>query len=146
MSLTHDAREAAFHGRRTDGSKVRRPLSPHLQVYKPQWSSGLSILNRAAGIAWVGGLVLLVWWLVAAAAGPGAFGAAQWFLGSFIGVLVLFGLTLAGWYHTLAGIRHLVWDAGYGFELPCAYASGMATVIATGVLTVLTWVIALIVW
>ncbi|PZW46541.1 succinate dehydrogenase subunit C [Humitalea rosea] len=146
MSLTHDAREAAFHGRRTDGSKVRRPLSPHLQVYKPQWTSGLSILNRIAGIGWTAGLLLLVWWLVAAAAGAAAFEKAQWFLGSFIGLLMLFGLTLAAWFHTLAGIRHLVWDAGFGFALPRAYASGMVVVIGTGVLTVLTWVIALVIW
>ena len=146
MSLTHDPRDAAFHGRRTDGSTVRRPLSPHLQVYKPQITSALSIFNRITGCAWAGGVLLLVWWLVAAAAGPGAFAAVQWFLGSFLGLLILFGMTAAAWYHTLGGIRHLVWDAGYGFDLPSTHASGYAVLAGTAILTVLTWIVAVIVW
>ena len=85
------------------------------------------------------GLVLLVWWLVAAGTGQGAFAAAQWFFGSFLGWVVLFGLTIAAWYHTLAGIRHLFWDAGKGFELSTVYASGYTVLGASAVLTLLTW-------
>ncbi len=147
MSNMKDAREAVMYGRRTDGTRVRRPLSPHLQVYDMvQMSSGLSIGNRAAGVAWTVGMLFLVWWLVAAAAGSSAFAAAQWFFSSFLGIIVLAGLTAVAWFHTLCGIRHLVWDAGHGFELPTMRKTGRITLIATGVLTVLTWLIAIISW
>ena len=83
--------------------------------------------------------------LAAAAAGPDAFGRAQNFVGSWFGILLLFGWSVALFYHLCNGIRHLFWDAGYGFELPQAYASGWAVVIATGVLTLLAWIVGLIV-
>jgi succinate dehydrogenase / fumarate reductase cytochrome b subunit len=147
MSKQNDAREATFVGRRTDGTRVQRPLSPHLQVYDMvQISSGLSIMNRATGVAWTVGLVFMVWWLVAAAAGADAFASVQWFLSSFLGMLILFGLSAAAWFHTLAGIRHLIWDAGYGYDLPTMNRSGQILMIATGVMTVLTWLVAIIAW
>ncbi len=68
------------------------------------------------------------------------------FLGSFLGLLVLFGLSAAAWFHTLNGIRHLAWDAGYGYDIPTTYRSGRWVLIATAVATVLTWVIAVIAW
>lgn len=126
-------------------SAHERPLSPHLQVYKPQLTSALSILHRLTGIALGFGTLLLVWWLAAAAAGPEAFATAQGFIGSWLGLLLLFGWSVALFYHFCNGIRHLFWDAGYGFELPQAYASGWAVVIATGVLTLLAWAVGLIV-
>ena len=127
-------------GRRSDGTLTRRPLSPHLQVYDmTQMTSLLSILHRISGVAWCGGLMLLVWWLVAAGTGQSAFATAQWVFGSFLGWVVLFGLTVAAWYHTLAGIRHLFWDAGKGFDLPTVYASGYTVLGASVVLTLLTW-------
>jgi succinate dehydrogenase / fumarate reductase cytochrome b subunit len=103
-------------------------------------------MHRITGVIWSAGTLLLVWWLMAAATGEAAFAAVQWFLGSFLGLLLLFGLTAAGWYHTLAGIRHLMWDAGRGFDLPSVYATGRAVLIGTAVLTVLTWVLLLLFW
>lgn len=125
-------------------SSSERPLSPHLQVYRPQLTSVLSILHRLTGIFLALGTLLLVWWLVAAAAGPEAYGAVQWFLGSWLGYLLLFGWSVAFFYHLCNGIRHLVWDAGYGLELEDVYRSGWAVVIATAALTVIAWIAGLI--
>jgi succinate dehydrogenase / fumarate reductase cytochrome b subunit len=147
MSIMQDAREATMVGRRTDGSTVKRPLSPHLQVYDMlQLTSALSISSRITGSVWGFGLVLLVWWLVAAASGPSAFATAQWFMSSWLGLLVLFGMSGAAWYHTLNGVRHLAWDAGYGYDIPTTYRSGRIVLIGTAVMTVLTWAVALFVW
>ncbi len=144
-SVTQDNREATMIGSRTDGSLIRRPLSPHLQVYDMlQMSSATSITHRITGVIWSIGLVFLVWWLTAAAAGPSAFDAAQWFFSSILGVVVLLGLTAAAWYHTLNGIRHLAWDVGYGFDIPTMYRTGWAMLAGTAVLTVLTWIVLLI--
>ncbi|HMB76297.1 MAG TPA: succinate dehydrogenase, cytochrome b556 subunit [Kiloniellaceae bacterium] len=123
-----------------------RPLSPHLQVYRPQLTSSLSILHRITGAALAVGTLLLVYWLAAAASGTEAFESAQGFFGSFFGQLLLFGWSIALFYHLCNGIRHLFWDAGLGFELPEVYRSGWAVVIATGVLTLLTWIIGYIVY
>ncbi|MBV1797337.1 succinate dehydrogenase, cytochrome b556 subunit [Siccirubricoccus sp. G192] len=147
MPIMQDSRDADMLGRRTDGSTVRRPLSPHLQVYDMlQMSSAMSIAGRITGVAWSVGVLLLVWWLVAAAAGPRAFAQVQWFLGSWLGLLILVGMTGAAWFHTLNGIRHLAWDAGHGYEIPTMYRSGWTVLIATAVLTVLTWLVAIIAW
>ncbi len=138
-----DIREALFVGRTTDGRTVRRPLSPHLQVYKPQITSALSIFHRITGCALSAGTLLLVWWLVAAATSGSAFATVSGVIHTWVGHVVLFGWTASLWYHFSAGIRHLFWDAGYGFELPQVHASGRLVLIATGVLTLLTWVIGL---
>ncbi len=128
-------------GRRSDGSTIKRPLSPHLQVYDMlQLTSALSISGRITGAAWAVGLVLLVWWLVAAASGPAAFARVQWFMSSWLGLLGLFGMTAAAWYHTLAGVRHLAWDVGYGYDIPTTYRTGRMVIVGTVVLTLLTWV------
>ncbi len=118
-----------------------RPLSPHLQVYRPQLTSMLSILHRLTGVALAIGTLLLVYWLAAAAAGPEAFSDAQALIGSFVGRLLLFGWTFALFYHLCNGIRHLFWDAGWGFELTVAYRSGWLVVIASAALTLLSWVL-----
>jgi succinate dehydrogenase / fumarate reductase cytochrome b subunit len=147
MSIMQDSREATMAGRRSDGSAVKRPLSPHLQVYDMmQLTSALSISGRITGVIWSLGLLLMVWWLVAAAAGPSAFANVAWFMSSWLGLLGLFGLTAAAWFHTLNGLRHLAWDAGYGFDIPSTYRSGKIVLIATAVVTVLTWLIAIIAW
>ena len=147
MSIMQDSREATMVGRRTDGSTVKRPLSPHLQVYDMlQLTSALSISSRITGSDWGVGLALLVWWLVAAASGPAAFDTVQWFLSSWFGLLVLFGMTGAAWYHTLNGVRHLAWDAGYGYDIPSTYRSGRLVLVGTVVMTLLTWIIASIAW
>ena len=123
-----------------------RPLSPHLQVYRWQLTSVMSILHRVSGVALTAGALLLVWWLVAAAAGPGPYAQVQWFLGSPLGLLLLFVWTAALFYHLCNGLRHLWWDAGHGFELPSVYASGWIVAAATGVLTVISWIAGLVLW
>lgn len=121
-----------------------RPLSPHLQVYKPQLTSVLSITHRATGVALAVGLIGLVYWLMSLAAGPQAYAAAQQVLGSWFGKLVLFGFSFALFYHMCNGVRHLFWDAGIGFELETVYASGWAVVVVSVAMTVVTWIVALI--
>src|SRR5215472_8441875 len=118
---------------------VERPLSPFL-IYKPQLTSVLSFTHRAAGVALAVGAIFLVWWLVAAATGERAFANAQWFFGSWLGVLLLFGWTLAFFFHLLNGIRHLFWDAGLGFELRTTYASGWTVVVVAAVLTLVAFI------
>ena len=117
-----------------------RPLSPHLQVYKPQLTSVLSMLHRLTGIALAVGTLLLVWWLIAAASGPEAYDAAQGFIGSILGRLLLLGWTFALFYHLANGIRHLAWDTGWGFELGTAYTTGWLVVIVSVVLTLASWI------
>jgi succinate dehydrogenase / fumarate reductase, cytochrome b subunit len=141
-----DVRDALIIGKRSDGKLVQRPLSPHLQIYKPQISTATSIFHRITGCALAVGLLLMVWWLVAAATGPRAFAAAQGFVGSPIGLILMFGWTLALWYHFCNGIRHLFWDAGFGFDIKTSHRNAYAVVIATVVLTVLSWVVGLAVW
>lgn len=121
-------------------ASTERPLSPHLQIYRPQISSVLSILHRATGVALVVGTLLLAYWLVAAAAGPQAFATAQGLVGSVLGQIVLFGWSFSLFYHLSSGIRHLAWDAGWGFELPVMEKTGWAVVIAAVALTLLAWI------
>ena len=102
----------------------------------------LSILHRLTGVALAVGTLLLIYWLVATAAGPAAFTAAQEFIGSILGRLLLFGWTVALFYHLANGVRHLLWDAGRGFELRAAYASGWAVVIAAVALSLIAWIAA----
>jgi succinate dehydrogenase / fumarate reductase cytochrome b subunit len=123
-----------------------RPLSPHLQIYRWQLTSVLSILHRFTGIALTVGTLLLVWWLVAAANGPDAFESAQWFLGSWLGLLLLFGWSVALFYHLCNGIRHLWWDTGRGLELSGVYASGWAVLAGTAILTILAWIAGIAQW
>jgi succinate dehydrogenase / fumarate reductase cytochrome b subunit len=141
-----DVRKATMVGRTTDGRLVERPLSPHLQVYRPQMTSMLSILHRICGVALSVGALLLVCWLVAAASGEAAYDGLSGFLRSWFGVLLLFGWSAALWYHLCNGLRHLAWDAGYGYEMPTLYRSGAVVVAAAAALTVLTWIIAIVVW
>ena len=123
-----------------------RPLSPHLQIYRWQLTSVLSILHQITGVALTAGTILLVWWLIAAANGPESFESAQWFLGSWLGLLLLFGWSVALFYHLCNGIRHLWWDTGSGLDLRSVYASGWAVLVGTAVLTILAWVIGMLQW
>jgi succinate dehydrogenase / fumarate reductase cytochrome b subunit len=104
----------------------------------------MSIMNRATGIALSFGLLLLVWWLVALASGPEAFATVHALAGSWFGLLVMFGFTVVWAYHLLSGIRHLAWDAGYGFDKHVTKKVGIAVLAGTGVLTVLVWIAVLI--
>ncbi len=119
-----------------------RPLSPHLQVYRFQWTMALSILHRITGVALAVGALMLVCWLVALADGPAAYAAIESFLASWFGRLLMFGWTWSLIYHLLAGIRHLVWDTGHGFSLPAAQASGYIVAMGSVILTLLVWVAA----
>ncbi len=121
----------------------QRPLSPHLQIYKPQLTSVLSIFHRMTGVGLAVGTLFLAWWLLAAAAGPGPFAAAQGFFGSWFGILVLFGFSVCLFYHLCNGVRHLVWDAGYGFSIENIYRSGWTMLVAAVVLTLLAWLVGL---
>jgi len=123
-----------------------RPLSPHLQIYRWQLTSVLSILHRAAGVALAVGAILLVWWLGAASDGPAPYAAFQGFIGSWFGLLLLFGWSVALFYHLCNGIRHLVWDTGRGLELTTVYASGWTVVAATAVLTIVAWIAGISAW
>lgn len=120
----------------------QRPLSPHLQIYRWQWTMALSILHRVTGVALAAGTLLLLYWLLAAAAGPEAFAEAEACLGSWIGRALLFGWTLALYYHLANGIRHLFWDLGRGFDLKTAYGSALLSLAAAVILTLLTWALA----
>jgi succinate dehydrogenase / fumarate reductase, cytochrome b subunit len=116
-----------------------RPLSPHLQIYRPQLTSVLSITHRITGIVLGLGTLVLVYWVYALAGGPEAYASAQALLSSWFGRVVLFGFTFALFYHLCNGIRHLFWDAGYGYELDAVYASGKAVVAMSVVLTLVAW-------
>ena len=119
-----------------------RPLSPHLQVYRPQITSILSITHRLTGVVLAFAALLLAYWLAAAAYGPEAFGHVQTFLESWFGRLVLFGFTFSLFYHMCNGIRHIGWDMGLGFELKTLRMTGMVVVISALALTVLAWLMA----
>ena len=141
-----DVRDALMVARNTDGKLVRRPLSPHLQVYRWPISMALSIGHRISGVGLGIGTLLLTWWLVAAGTSDAAFARVQWFLASPLGLLLLFGWTAALMFHFFSGIRHLIWDAGYGFESHEYNRSAYAVLIATVVCTVLIWIVGLAVW
>jgi len=125
---------------------AERPLSPHLSIYKPQLTTVLSITHRGTGLALGVGSLALVWWLVAAATSDGAYATAQNFWGSWLGVLLLLGWSYALFFHLANGIRHLFWDAGWGFELKTVYASGWTVVAASAVLTLIAWIAGLSGW
>ena len=119
-----------------------RPLSPHIQVYRPQITSVLSIAHRITGVALTAGTLLLTWWLVAAAYGPKQFATAQGFIGSWIGQLLLWGFTFALFYHLGNGVRHLAWDFGWGFELGQLRTSGIAVLVFACAATLITLIAA----
>lgn len=121
--------------------KIRkRPLSPHLSIYKPQISSVLSILHRMTGVFLSLGSILIFWWLVAAASGPACYNSFQGFLGSWFGVLILLGWSWSFFYHLCTGIRHLFWDMGYGFDIDIVNKTGWLAVISSIGLTIAAWI------
>ena len=121
-----------------DVNRGNRPLSPHIQIYRVQITSVLSILHRITGCALMLGSVLIVWWFIAAAVSPAYFGFVDGLLTSWPGLLVLVGSLWALWFHTLNGVRHLVWDTGRGFDLGMVTKTGWAVVGGSVVLTLLT--------
>ena len=124
-------------------SQRARPLSPHLQVYQPQITSTMSIMHRIAGILLSFGAFGLALWLVAVAQGGETYERVAACAGSPFGKIVLFGFSMALVYHLLNGIRHLLWDAGWGFEIPQVYKSGYTVLVLTVVFTAAIWFFAM---
>jgi succinate dehydrogenase / fumarate reductase cytochrome b subunit len=118
-----------------------QPLSPHIQIYRPQLTSVLSIVHRLTGLGLSIGSPLFVCWLLAIAAGPEAYAGPHRFLISLPGLVLLLGWSFCLFFHLCNGIRHLFWDAGQGFSLKAIYASGWAVVATSIVLTLLAWLI-----
>jgi len=120
-----------------------RPLSPHLQVYRWQITMTMSILHRVSGVILTFGAFALAWWLLAVATGGESYDRAARCLASPFGKLILFGFSLALVYHLLNGIRHLLWDAGWGFEIPEFYRTGWTVAVLSVALTAAIWFVAL---
>jgi succinate dehydrogenase / fumarate reductase cytochrome b subunit len=121
--------------------KNARPLSPHLQIFRPYLTMMMSIVHRITGGALYFGMLLLAWWLLAAASGPNAYAIFQDFIGSIVGRIVLFGYTWALMQHLLGGIRHLIWDVGYGFGATEREWLARASLFGSIVLTLLIWIL-----
>ena len=123
-------------------TKIKRPLSPHLQVYKPMLTMTMSIVHRITGAILFFATLLLAWWLIAAAAGPDYFNLVERILTSIIGRLVLFGCTWALIHHALGGLKHLLWDTGRGFDLKTIEKFASGSLILSITLTLVVWAIA----
>ncbi len=122
-------------------TRTQRPLSPHLQIYRPMLTMMMSIIHRATGAALYFGTFLVVWWLVALASGPDYFNYVQNITGSWFGRLVLFGYTWALVHHALGGLRHLIWDTGRGFDLDGIEWMARLNLAGSIIITVVIWVI-----
>lgn len=121
--------------------KVERPLSPHLQIYRPMLTMTMSIVHRITGVALYAGVFLLVWWLSAAATSDAYFDMVQGFFGHWFGRIVLFGFTWALVHHAIGGFRHLLWDTGHGFDLKLVELMARANLVGSIVITLLLWII-----
>jgi len=121
---------------------IARPLSPHLQIYRWSWTMAMSIAHRVTGSALYAGTVLIAAWLVAAASGAGAYETAQAIAGSFLGRLVLFGYSFALLHHMVGGLRHFVWDMGYGYDPETRMNMAKYSVFVSAGLTILLWIVA----
>lgn len=127
-----------------DSLKGRRPLSPHLQIYKIQLTSLLSILHRCTGMVLYGGALFFTWWFLALAQGPEAYKTMQSYVFHPVGLLMLLGVSFSFFYHLCNGIRHLLWDAGWGYDLSNVYKTGWIVVISSFVLTGLVWTLGIL--
>lgn len=118
----------------------KRPLSPHLQIYRPMLTMVMSIVHRITGCALYFGIILLVWWLIAGAISAEYFAMTQAVFGHWLSKIILFGFTWALLHHMLGGLRHLVWDTGHGFKLPTVEFMARANVVLSIVLTLALWI------
>lgn len=141
-----DVRDALYVARNTDGKLVRRPMSPHLQIWRWPIAMAVSICHRVTGVGLGIGTLLLTWWLVAAATSDSAFNTVQWFLGTPIGMFVLFCWTLSLLLHLFSGMRHLAWDAGLGFEPQTYRLTSWIVFVGGAAATLLIWVVGLAIW
>lgn len=121
--------------------QVERPLSPHLSIYHFYITMTMSILHRITGGALYFGTLILAWWLIAAAIGPGPFEFVTWLMGTWFGLLVLFGFTWALMHHMVGGIRHLVWDLRIGIDKTTASWLAWINIVASLALTIVIWVV-----
>ncbi|SFI75731.1 succinate dehydrogenase subunit C [Phyllobacterium sp. CL33Tsu] len=121
---------------------ANRPLSPHLQIYKPIPTMVMSIVHRVTGAALYVGTLLVAWWLIAAAIGEDYFNFVNAIYGSWLGLLVLLGYTWALLHHMIGGIRHLIWDTGRGLEKETTTKMAWASLILSVTLTILVWIAA----
>lgn len=126
---------------RAGGVQRPRPLSPHLSIYKATMTMTMSIVHRITGAALYAGTLLLAWWLIAAAYGPNAYANFEWFMGSIIGRIILFGYTWALIHHMLGGIRHLIWDTIHGLEPAEREMLAQATLIGSVAFTLILWAV-----
>jgi succinate dehydrogenase / fumarate reductase cytochrome b subunit len=123
-----------------------RPLSPHLLIYKFTITMMMSIVHRICGAALYVGVLLLAWFLIAASTDAAAFDWFSWFISSILGQLILFAFTWALFTHLCGGVRHFIWDAGYGMEAPTRDYLAWATAVGGLGLAVVTWIIGYLVW
>src|SRR6218665_2509412 len=123
----------------TDVTKSR-PLSPHLQIYKPIPTMVMSIMHRITGGALYFGTLLVAWWLIAAASGPDYYAWVSWFFGTIIGQIILFGYTWALVHHLIGGFRHFMWDLGHGYEKNFPTKLPIANAVVSAVPTLLIWI------
>jgi succinate dehydrogenase / fumarate reductase cytochrome b subunit len=124
-----------------DVNRDKRPLSPHLTIYRPQLTSMTSIFTRLTGNALIVGSLMIVWWFSALASGPEAYDRANGFMTSWFGDLIMFGSVASLWYHTLAGVRHLVWDSGYMLDIESAERAGQLIILVSVLLTIFTVIV-----
>jgi len=124
-----------------DVNRGNRPLSPHLTIYRPQWTSMSSILTRITGNALIVGCMMIVWWFVAAASGPEAYATANGFITSWFGDLIMFFSVWALWYHMAAGIRHLIWDSGHMLDVERSELFAQASIVVATLMTILCVVV-----
>ena len=136
---------AELEAQATAGARRQRPISPHMQIYKPMLTMMMSIVHRITGGALYFGMLLLAWWLIAAASGPNAYANVEWFMGTLIGRLILFGYTWALMHHMLGGIRHLIWDSIHGFEPAEREMLALSTLVGSIAFTLVLWGIAYLV-
>ncbi len=122
-------------------SEARRPLSPHLSIYRPMLTMMMSIAHRVSGAAIATGFVLLAWWLIAVSSGPDAYATVNAFFGSIPGRVLLFLYSWALIHHMLGGIRHLIWDTGRGLDKTSIEIFAWGTIIGSTTLTILVWVL-----
>ena len=123
------------------GPRRPRPLSPHLSIYRPTMTMAMSIAHRISGVALYVGVLLLAWFLIAASADASSFAVFSGFISSFVGRVVLFLVTWALFHHLVGGLRHVLWDAGYGLDAPLRDQMAWATAIGGFALAVLVWIV-----
>jgi succinate dehydrogenase / fumarate reductase cytochrome b subunit len=123
------------------GARANRPLSPHLQVYRWPLTMAMSIAHRVTGVGLYFGMLLLAWWLAAAASGEAYFTFVNRLFGSWIGLVILFGFTWALVHHMLGGLRHFIWDFGRGLDKPARDRLALANIVLSVAITVLLWIV-----